>query len=148
MKKLLFTLVLSFSMLATAKLYAQEVEIIKIRAQRAASNEALRNFDEDLNSTFLTDDILITTGAGILLSGKAELMAYVKNTSGRRMFWVRTPDEILVNSLSQLAWEKGTWEGFYEDSTESIVGGNYAAQWTKASGVWLMKSQLFVTLPN
>jgi hypothetical protein len=148
MKKLLFTLVLSFSMLATAKLYAQEVEIKKIEAQRAASNEALRNFDEDLNSTFMTDDVLITTGAGILLSGKAELMAYVKNTSGRRMYWVRTPDEILVNSLSQLAWEKGTWEGFYEDSTASIVGGNYAAQWTKISGVWLMKSQLFITLPK
>jgi K+-sensing histidine kinase KdpD len=148
MKKLLFTLVLSFSMLATAKLYAQEVEIKKIEAQRAASNEALRNFDEDLNSTFMTDDVLITTGAGILLSGKAELMAYVKNTSGRRMYLVRTPDEILVNSLSQLAWEKGTWEGFYEDSTASIVGGNYAAQWTKISGVWLMKSQLFITLPK
>jgi len=134
--------------LITSSLLAQTVEVKLIKAKREASNAALKAFDEDLNSTFMTDDVLITTGAGILLSGKAELMAYVKNVSGRRMYWVRIPDEILVNSLSQLAWEKGTWQGFYEDSTASTVGGNYAAQWTKISGVWLIKSQLFVTLPK
>jgi hypothetical protein len=134
--------------LITSSLLAQTVKVKLIKAKREASNAALKAFDKELNNTLMTDDVLITTGAGILLSGKAELMAYVKNTSGRRMYWVRTLDEFLVNSLSQLAWEKGSWEGFYEDSTESIVGGNYAAQWTKKSGTWLMQSQLFVTLPK
>jgi hypothetical protein len=138
--------ILTFLFLLASVSFAQEIDKSKILELRKASNTALRNFDYDLNSSFQTEDILITTGAGTLLSGKAALLEYLKNASGRRMYWVRTPDEILVNSLSQLAWEKGTWVGFYEDSATPIVSGNYAAQWTKASGAWLIKSQLFVTL--
>jgi len=112
-----------------------------------ASNKALRNFDEELNNTFLTEDTFITTGAGKLLAGKKALQDYIQNASGPNMYWIRTPSEIKVNPKTQLAWETGTWEGFYEDSKEPVVGGNYSAMWTKASGVWLIKSQLFVTLP-
>jgi len=127
---------------------AQEVEVQIIKKQREASNLALRNFDEELNSTFLTDDILITTGAGTLISGKSQLKAYIQNASGPKMYWVRTPDEIIVNTETKLAWEKGTWKGFIESSEEAVVGGNYAAQWTKKSETWLIQSQLFVTIPN
>ncbi|SHO61639.1 DUF4440 domain-containing protein [Algoriphagus zhangzhouensis] len=126
---------------------AQESDILLIKNQREASNQALRNFDEDLNSTFLTDDILISTGAGTLISGKENLKSYIQNATGPRMYWVRTPDEIIVNPETKLAWEKGTWRGFIEGSEEAVVGGNYAAQWTKKSGTWLIQSQLFVTIP-
>jgi ketosteroid isomerase-like protein len=122
-------------------------EIEAILAQRHASNAALRQFDEDLNATFSTEDAFITTGAGTLIAGKKALQDYIKNASGPKMYWVRTPDEIKVNPDTQLAWELGTWEGFYENSPDSVVGGNYAAQWTKKSGIWLIQSQLFVTLP-
>lgn len=125
---------------------AQESDILLIKNQREASNKALRNFDEELNSTFLTDDILISTGAGTLISGKENLKSYIKNVTGHRMYWVRTPNEIIVNPETKLAWEKGTWKGFIEGSMEAVVGGNYAAQWTKKSGKWLIQSQLFVTL--
>ncbi|WP_223275896.1 YybH family protein [Algoriphagus aquimarinus] len=141
------SLLLGFLMIQS-DLYAQESEIKQIRDQREASNKALRNFDEKLNSTFLTDDVLITTGAGTLLSGKAELIEYINNANGQKMYWVRTTTEVIVNSESQLAWEEGTWEGFNENSTTPIVAGNYAAQWTKKSGIWLIQSQLFVTLPK
>jgi hypothetical protein len=125
---------------------AQESDSIQILAQRKASNAALRQFDEDLNATFSTDDAFITTGAGTLLAGKKALQDYIKNASGPKMYWVRTPDEIQVNPETKLAWESGTWEGFYEDSKMPVVGGNYSAMWTKALGTWLIKSQLFVTL--
>ena len=143
--KVFFLLGLS---LITFSVFAQSSEINQIQAQRAASNSALKAFHEELNNTFMTDDVLITTGAGTLISGKAELMEYIKNANGPRMYWVRTPDEIIVNPETNLAWETGTWEGFYEDSTVPVVGGNYAAQWTKKSGTWLIQSQLFVTLPK
>jgi len=134
-------------MLLTINVYGQDIEINQILAQREASNAALQNFDEDLNSTFLTDDVLITTGAGSLLSGKAELMKYIKDIDGPKMYWIRTPDEIVVNPETNLAWETGTWKGYLEGSKESVVGGKYSAQWTKKSGTWLIQSQLFVTLP-
>lgn len=134
-------LVFSFSVLL-----AQSPEINEIKVIREASNQALRNFDEELNSTFLTEDVLITTGAGTLLSGKAQLINYINNSTGPKMYWVRTPSEIKVNPETQLAWETGTWKGYEEGSSESVVGGKYSAQWTKASGTWLIQSQLFVTL--
>lgn len=135
-------LVFSFSVLL-----AQSSEINEIKAVREASNQALRNYDEVLNNTFMTDGVLITTGAGTLLSGKAELRDYIKNSKGPRMYWVRTPDEVIVNPETQLAWETGTWEGYEEGSTDPVVGGKYSVQWTKKSGARLMQSQLFVTLP-
>ncbi|SDC88428.1 protein of unknown function [Algoriphagus faecimaris] len=127
---------------------AQESDKQEIFFQRSASNEALRVFDEELNSTFLTDDVLITTGAGTLISGKKELMKYIQESSGPRMYWIRTPDEVLVNPRTMLAWETGTWKGYVEGSDEAVVGGKYSAQWTKVSGTWLIQSQLFVTLEN
>ncbi|MDF2156749.1 nuclear transport factor 2 family protein [Algoriphagus sp. CAU 1675] len=130
--------------------YAQKSnpETEAILTQRQASNLALKAFDEELNNTFLTDDVLITTGAGTLISGKEALIEYIQKVSGSRMFWVRTPDEIIVNPDTQLAWETGTWKGYQEGSEEAMVGGKYSAQWTKKSGTWLIQSQLFVTLTD
>ncbi|TDQ17008.1 uncharacterized protein DUF4440 [Algoriphagus boseongensis] len=126
----------------------QDPEVTAILAQRQASNKALRNFDEELNDTFMTDDVLITTGAGMLISGKAALANYVPPVSGSRMYWIRTPDEVIVNPETQLAWETGTWKGYVEGSENPVVGGKYSAQWTKKSGLWLIQSQLFVALPQ
>jgi ketosteroid isomerase-like protein len=128
--------------------FAQEAEVSQILAQREASNQALRVFDDELNASFSTEDALITTGAGTLISGKKELIKYIQESTDPRMYWIRTPDEVLINHKTQLAWETGTWKGYYEDSEQVIVGGKYAAQWTKASGTWLIRSQLFVTLEN
>ncbi len=125
---------------------AQESDKQEIFSRRKASNEALRNFDEELNATFSTEDSFITTGAGTLLAGKEELKQYVASASGEKMYWIRSPDEVIVNPKTNLAWETGTWKGYFENSEEPVVGGKYSAMWTKASGIWLIKSQLFVTL--
>ena len=84
-KVLLFLLFQGFLFWAPLDLFGQESEITQIKAQREASNAALRNFDEDLNSTFLTDDVLITTGAGTLISGKKALQDYIKRASGPKI---------------------------------------------------------------
>lgn len=128
--------------------HGQEAEVSQILAQREASNQALRAFDDELNATFSTEDALITTGAGTLISGKKELMKYIQESTGPKMYWIRTPDEVIVNAKTQLAWETGTWKGYIEGSDEAVVGGKYSAQWTKASGTWLIHSQLFVTLES
>jgi hypothetical protein len=83
--------------------YAQESEVSQILVQREASNQALRAFDEELNASFSTEDALITTGAGTLISGKMELMKYIQESTGPRMYWIRTPDEVLVNPKILLA---------------------------------------------
>ncbi|NBC28047.1 MAG: DUF4440 domain-containing protein [Bacteroidetes bacterium] len=118
--------------------------------RREASNRALKSLKDDTYLNFLTDDVLITTGNGTLLSGKDELKAYVESAvDADPMYWIRTPEEVIVNEESGLAWETGIWHGYSaddQDGENSLVQGNYAAQWNRASGEWKIQSQLFVTL--
>lgn len=140
------SLIVLLSSLSISGVFAQndEQQILKTRE---ASNAALKAYDDALIDSFLTDDVLITTGAGTLLSGKESLKQYVLDAGESKMYWVRTAEAIEVNEAKGLAWENGTWKGYDpEQGNLPIVGGKYAAMWTKASGVWLIKSQLFVTL--
>ncbi|MFN2373100.1 MAG: DUF4440 domain-containing protein [Cyclonatronaceae bacterium] len=131
------------------ELFAQSNED-RILAMREASNAALRALDEEANFEFLTDDVLITTGNGTLLSGKDELKAYIESAADAEpMYWIRTPGEIIVNEERGLAWETGVWHGYSADDTNEespVFHGNYAAQWILVSGEWKIQSQLFVML--
>lgn len=117
-------------------------EILRLRN---ASNISLKNFD-DAHLNMLTDDVLITTGNGTLIQGKENLKTYMSKANGPKMYWVRTPTEIEVNSSLGLAWETGTWKGYTESGVNSVTGGKYSAHWSKIEGAWRIKSQLFVTL--
>lgn len=143
---LMATLLLFF--LHVSELFAQSNEE-RIRAVREASNTALKALDEEANFKFLTDDVLITTGNGTLLSGKDELKAYIKSASNTQpMYWIRTPDEIMVNEERGLAWETGVWHAYSaSDPNEDnpVSRGKYAAQWI-LSGEWKIQSQIFVML--
>ncbi len=119
-------------------------QIIKVRN---ASNEALKSFDNELSYTFLTDDVMITTGNGSLLNGKEEFRKYDNEFDNKTMYWIRTADELALNMERGLAWESGIWKGYdLKKGSHPIVYGKYSAMWTKSSGTWLIKSQLFVTL--
>lgn len=117
----------------------------QIRQLRAASNEAMKAYNDEKVLSFLTEDVLTTTGNGTLLSGKAALANYIEESAGSRMYFVRTPEQICTRDGR--AWEQGTWKGYDpQRGTEPVVGGSYAAMWVKEGGTWLIKSQLFVTL--
>lgn len=146
-KNFIGTVLLFLGIIFTSEIsYGQITDEAHIRAQREGSNKALRSFDIASELSFLSDNVLITTGAGTLLSGKEQLKDYIQNADGPRMYWVRTPEEIVVNYRTLLAWERGVWKGFHEDTPEPVAGGKYAAQWTKKSGKWLIQSELFVGL--
>jgi ketosteroid isomerase-like protein len=133
----------------SGQLIAQSSEE-KIRSVREASNAALKALDEEANMEFLTDDVLIATGAGTLLSGKDELRAHIESVADASpMYWVRTPAEIIVNEERGLAWETGVWHAYSADEPNEkspVSHGNYAAQWVLLTGEWKIQSQLFVTL--
>lgn len=112
---------------------------------RTASNQAMKAYDHQKVLSFLTEDVLTTTGNGTLLTGKAALAEYIEKNAGSRMYFVRTPDQ--VRTGSERAWEQGAWKGYDpEKGPDPVVGGAYAAMWVKTGGRWLIKSQLFVTL--
>jgi ketosteroid isomerase-like protein len=126
-----------------AQLQNDKVEILQLRN---AYNAAIKNFSAEQFS-FLTNDVLTTTGNGTLIRGKENLKKFLQKASVSKMYWVRTPSEIDVNTKLGLAWEMGTWKGYNIDTGDkAVVGGKYSAQWAKINGVWKIKSQLFVTL--
>ncbi len=139
---LLFVVVL----LPTVRAQAQndKVEILRLRN---AYNAALKNFDENLGLSFLTNDAQTTISNGTLIHGKENLRRYIRKATGPKMYWVRTPSEIDINTELGLAWEAGIWKGYTVDSGQkSVAGGKYSAMWTKINGTWKIKSQLFVKL--
>jgi len=144
-----FTLTTLMLAVGISQLKAQTSED-KIKQARAASNAALKSLEDETYMQFLTDDVLITTGSGTLLSGKHELRSYIDNlTDTEPLYFVRTAEEIIVNENRGLAWEVGVWHGYentYQNGSDPVYHGNYAAQWIKISEVWKIQSQLFVTL--
>lgn len=119
----------------------------EILSLRTASNAALKDLDNELYLTFLTDNVLYTISNGALIQGKENLRKYINQATGPKMYWVRTPTEIDVNAGLGLAWESGMWRGYTFDSGEkSVTGGKYSAQWIKVNGDWKINSQLFVKL--
>jgi ketosteroid isomerase-like protein len=130
----------------TVAIYAQG-EVSNISMLRQASNQALKSYDHEKVLSFLTEDVLTTTGAGTLLSGKEALRQYIAEAPDSKMYWVRTPSEIMVNEHLNLAWETGNWKGYDPSAgSDPVIGGRYSAQWTRKSGIWKIASQLFVTL--
>lgn len=132
--------------LFTSELFSQ-TDKEQIAIFRNASNTALKSYDNEKVLSFLTDDALTTTGNGTLLCGKEELEQYILAGGPSKMYWIRNTKEILVNTKRGLAWESGIWNGYNpEIDEEAILTGNYSAMWIKASGIWKIKSQLFVTI--
>ncbi len=123
---------------------SDEKQILKIRE---VSNEALKTYENELFLSFLTEDVLITTGNGTLIAGKESLRKYIADTGKSKKYWIRTPDEVKINEVKGLAWETGIWKAYDPEQGDTpVTGGKYSAMWTKQSGVWQIKSQLFVSL--
>ena len=135
-----------FMLLFTSILFSQ-TDKEQISAIRDASNAALKSYDSKKVLSSLTDDVLTTTGNGVVLCGKNELQRYILDGQKSKMYWIRDTKDIIVNTERGLAWESGIWNGYDpEKSDKSVINGNYSAMWTKESGIWKIKSQLFVTI--
>jgi ketosteroid isomerase-like protein len=138
----LFVIVLSL----TSSVHAQN-DKVEIQHLREAYNTALKNYDIEQSLSFMTEGILSTISTGALIQGKANLREYIQSKSDTKMYWVRTPKEIDVNTETGLAWETGTWKGYTpETGQRSVTGGKYSAQWIKVKGTWKVNSELFVKL--
>jgi ketosteroid isomerase-like protein len=115
-----------------------------IRAARAASNEAIARHDAAGIVQNLLPDFVIVTGRGTRVAGMDTVAAFWQQTFAQMpgVVYVRTPLQITISKNDTLAWETGKWTALHSYSG----GGNYAAQWRKANGVWKTKAELFVSL--
>ena len=123
----------------------QSDDAAKIRAARAAQNQAIAARDLDRVASFWIDDVQVTAGLGFTLRGRDVYRhAFLADSA---MVYKRDTETIQVNSRWPIAWETGSWTGrLAGQSGAPVLSGRYAAQWIEDSGQWQIRSELFVAL--
>jgi ketosteroid isomerase-like protein len=115
-----------------------------IRAARADQNAAIAAHDYDRMASYWTEDVVITAGRGTVLIGRSVYRAAFLSDSG--IIYRRETAAIDLSTAWPLAWEEGTWTALSSAGGAPLLSGRYSAQWTKKSGRWLIRSELFVVL--
>ena len=124
-------------------------DVAAIREARASQNRAIANNDFDGVSNFWTEDVEIRRGLGQLLVGRAAYRQLFVVTGNRdsALVYQRTPTGVEVSSKWPLGFERGTWTGNQGGvDGPSVISGQYAAQWVKRAGKWLIRGEVFVAL--
>jgi len=134
----------TFALVRTAPQGSREAAAV--RAARAAQNTAIAAHDLDRAATFWTEDVVIRSGLGRVVQGRASYRAAMAADSVT--VFRREPDRVDVsdNDRWPLAFESGTWTGRGARDGRPLIRGRYAAQWIKRDGRWLIRAEVFVAL--
>lgn len=120
-----------------------------IRAVRAETNAAIAAHDVARLAASFTDDVVLVSGGGDALVGKAEMVRGFTSAFAAPGFvnYVRTPARIEVASFGVRAAEQGRWIGRWRTQAgETRRSGVYLAQWVRPQGAWRIRAETFVTL--
>ena len=120
-----------------------------IRSVRSQSNAAIARHDVEAVVSFLDAEYQITVGNGKLFHGRAGEVEGWRDEFAQSadLVYVRTPESVEVSSSGERAAEIGVWVGTWTTVDGSHrAAGRYAAHWSKASGSWKIRSEIFVTL--
>lgn len=110
-----------------------------IRAQRAASNQAIAARDVDGIIACMLVDVSVAVAGGTRLSGReASRRAFVEQFAERAFLgYVREPDDVSVHDPPTTATERGRWVGRWRGGTvEQVLCGRYVARWRHTSMGW------------
>ena len=112
-----------------------------IRARRKLTNRLIAARVAARLRPFFTDDAIVVPGNGGLIVGADAIVAAFDAQFRDLAFtpYVRTTERIDLDSRAERAAEHGRWTG-------AGMSGAYLAVWRKATGQWLIESELFVTL--
>jgi ketosteroid isomerase-like protein len=122
---------------------------LAIRAARGAQNKAIASGDVDRVAELWTEDVEIRRGLGTLIVGREAYRQLWVITGDRdsALVYQREPATVTISSAWPLAYEGGRWVGHLGGVDGPVViGGDYAAQWVKRGGRWLIRSEVFVAL--
>ena len=140
--------VLTLALLFTPMLHAQtNPDEAQVRAQRKASNEAIRHHDLKTFASSLDEDFVMVRGSGVFVpTRQAYIDTFAQDFANpNAVAYERTADKVEISSAAPLAAEYGHWLGTRPDGTRSY-GGTYLAMWRKTASGWKLRSELFVVL--
>jgi len=116
-----------------------------IRARRKLTNKLIAGRDAARLKPFFAQDVnLIVGDGGLLLGADAVIDAFAAQFADPAFIaYVRETDRVELNVAGARAAERGRWIGRWKDHQMS---GTYLAVWRKATGQWVIESELYVTL--
>ena len=138
------------SLLIIVPLCAETIEEVSlIREARVRSNDAIAAHDVDAILAELDAAFQVTAGSGRFIRGRVAMgEAFAAQFSNfPDAHYVRSAGSVEVAESGLLGFETGTWVGTWTTPAGALrTGGRYSASWSKASGAWKVRSELFVTL--
>jgi hypothetical protein len=117
-----------------------------IAARRKLTNKLIAAKDAARLRPFFDPRVTLIAGDGSLLLGAEDVLAAFASQFADRGFgaYIRTTEQIDLNSEGSRAAERGRWVGQWKDAPEQ--SGTYLATWKKVTGQWVIENELFVTL--
>jgi ketosteroid isomerase-like protein len=120
-----------------------------IKDARARSNSAIAAHDIPGVLAELDSSFHVTTGSGRFIDGR-DAMGEAFGSQFKSfpdVVYTRTIESVEVSTSGERAYESGLWVGTWTTEKGPLrTGGRYAASWSKVSGNWRIRSELFVTL--
>jgi ketosteroid isomerase-like protein len=130
-------------------LRAQQHDAALIREARARSNDAIAAHDVDEILAELDSAFQVTAGSGRFLQGRIAMGEAFSAQFAEfpDAVYVRSAESVEISDARLLGFETGTWVGTWTTPAGPLrTGGRYSASWSRASGSWKIRSELFVTL--
>jgi ketosteroid isomerase-like protein len=116
-----------------------------IRARRKLTNKLIAAHDAARLRPFFTPDVKLIVGDGdLILGADAVIQAFVGQFAEPGFVtYVRETEVVELDAAGARAAEHGRWTGRWKDRE---MGGAYLAVWRKATGQWVIETELYVTL--
>jgi len=117
-----------------------------IAARRKLTNKLIAAKDAARLRPFFDPRMTLIAGDGSLLLGAEDVLAAFASQFADKGFgaYIRTTEQIDLDSEGSRAAERGRWVGQWKDAPEQ--SGTYLATWKKVTGQWVIENELFVTL--
>lgn len=120
-----------------------------IRARRKLTNRLIAAREAARLRPFLASDIKLISGEGGLIMGADAVVEAFAGQFRDPSFvnYVRITSAVLVDADGARAAEHGDWTALWRQAgKETTLAGTYLAVWRKATGQWVLESELYVTL--
>lgn len=121
----------------------------QIRETRKLSNDAIASHDTIVVAAYWTEDFHIVSSRNVEVSGQeSNRQTFVRDFKTKKdVIYVRTPKQIDVFKVWNMASETGTWIGNWQEPDGKLtLSGTYYAKWHKKDGIWKIRAEIYTPL--
>jgi len=120
-----------------------------IRARRKLTNKLIASKEAARLRPFFDPGVILIAGDGSRMVGAGEVIDAFASQFREAGFggYVRETETVELDSAGQRASESGRWTAAWTSAgSPQTMHGTYLACWRKATGQWVIESELYITL--